>query len=143
MPASRSPSMAACEAALPVRRVRLGWWLLAWANLGLAIAGAMLPVLPSVPFVLVAAWAAARGSPALHERLLADPRFGPVIRNWRAHGAVGRRAKWLATASMSLSALLVFWLAPWGAALFACANMALVALWLWLRPEPAAGCAGE
>ncbi|MBN8728760.1 MAG: YbaN family protein [Xanthomonadales bacterium] len=119
----------------PRSRVRWGWWLLAWASLGVGLAGAVLPVLPTVPFILLAVYAAARGSPRLHRRLLADPRFGPVIREWQAHGAVSRRAKWLASASMAVSALLLVWLAP-RASPFGVAFMALVALWLWRRPEP-------
>lgn len=115
--------------------MRWGWWLLAWASLGVGLAGAVLPVLPTVPFILLAVYAAARGSPRLHRRLLADPRFGPVIREWQAHGAVSRRAKWLASASMAVSALLLVWLAP-RASPFGVAFMALVALWLWRRPEP-------
>ena len=115
--------------------MRWGWWLLAWTSLGVGLAGAVLPVLPTVPFILLAAYAAARGSPRLHRRLLADPRFGPAIRDWRAHGAVSRRAKWLASASMAASALLLVALAP-RASPFGITFMALVALWLWRRPEP-------
>lgn len=111
--------------------------MLAWASLGLGLLGALLPVLPTVPFILLAAYAAARGSPRLHRRLLADPRFGPAIRHWHRHGAVGRRAKWLASASMAVSAVLLAWLAP-RASPYVIAVMGLVALWLWLRPEPPA-----
>ena len=51
------------------------------------------PGLPTVPFVLLAAFAAARGSQRLHGWLLAHRQFGPMIRDWQAHGAVSRRAK--------------------------------------------------
>ena len=73
-------------------RFRWAWWLLAYASLGVGIAGIFLPGLPTTVFILIAAWAAARGSERLEQRLLADPRFGPVIRAWRAHRAVPRRA---------------------------------------------------
>ena len=119
------------------KRFRWAWWLLAYASLGLGLIGILVPGLPTVPFVLLAAFAAARGSERLHRRLLAHPQFGPMIRDWQAQGAVSRRAKWLATSMMSACAAIMFLLAPqtWMAAT-GTSIMALVALWLWRRPEP-------
>ncbi len=121
------------------RRTRWLWWLLAYASLALGVIGIVLPGLPTVPFVLLSAFAAARGSQRLHARLLADPRFGPMIRDWQAQGAVGRRAKWLATTMMSACAVVMFLTAPrlWMAAT-GTGIMTVVATWLWLRPEPSA-----
>ena len=120
-----------------VRWRRWAWWLLAWASLVVGVVGIVVPGLPTVPLVLLSAYAAARGSERLHAWLLAHPRFGPMIREWQAHGAVSRRAKWLATATMSLAALLMFATAPrWWMAATGTAIMATVATWLWLRPEP-------
>ncbi len=118
-------------------RFRWAWWLLAYASLGLGLVGIVIPGLPTVPFVLLAAFAAARGSARLHRRLLAHPQFGPMIRDWQAQGAVSRRAKWLATFMMSACAAIMFLAAPktWMAA-SGSAIMALVAFWLWRRPEP-------
>lgn len=118
-------------------RFRWAWWLLAYAALALGIVGIVVPGLPTVPFVLLSAFAAARGSQRLHERLLADPRFGPMIRDWQSQGAVSRRAKRLATMMMTLAAVAMLATAPrlWMAGLgIAC--MAAVAAWLWRRPEP-------
>ena len=118
-------------------RLRWAWWLLAWSSLALGIVGVVVPGLPTVPFVLLSAYAAARGSARLHAWLLAHRRFGPMIRDWQAHGAVSRRAKWLATTMMALAALLMFLTAPrWWMAATGTAIMATVALWLWRRPEP-------
>jgi uncharacterized membrane protein YbaN (DUF454 family) len=50
-------------------------------------------LLPTTPFLLVAAFAFARSSPRLAAWLDAHPQFGPLIRNWRDHGAISRRAK--------------------------------------------------
>lgn len=138
MPASPDPSP---RDAPPTPRsrgvVRWGWWLLAYASLALGCMGIFLPGLPTVPFVLLSAFAAARGSRRLHAWLLAHPRFGPMIRDWQAHGAVSRRAKRLALAMMSLSALVMWLVMPdrW-MALPGIAMMAAVAAWLWRRPEP-------
>jgi len=124
----------------PARRWRWAWWLLAYASLGLGLAGIALPGLPTVPFVLLAAFAAARGSSRLHRWLLAHRRFGPMIQSWQAYGAVSRRGKWLATAMMAASAGLMFLTAPaWWMAASGSAIMAVVATWLWLRPEPPPG----
>jgi len=121
----------------PRTRFRWAWWLLAYASLGLGLVGIVVPGLPTVPFVLLAAFAAARSSQRLHAKLLAHRRFGPMIRDWETQGAVSRRAKWLATTMMAACAAIMFLTAPktWMAAT-GTAIMALVAAWLWRRPEP-------
>ena len=116
---------------------RIGWWLLAYGALALGFLGIFLPGLPTVPFILLAAFAAARGSRPLHVWLRRHRRFGPMIRDWQRNGAVSRRAKRLALAMMSLSALLMLAAMPdRRMALPGIAVMALVAIWLWRRPEP-------
>src|SRR5688572_3169588 len=119
------------------RRMRWLWWLLAYASLLLGLIGVVVPGLPTVPFVLLSAFAAARGSQRLHAWLLAHRQFGPMIRDWQAHGAVSRRAKLLAVTMMSACAAILFLTAPrvWMAAT-GTAIMAVVAIWLWSRPEP-------
>jgi len=118
-------------------RFRWAWWLLAYASLGLGLVGIFMPGLPTVPFVLLAAFAAARGSQRLHRRLQAHAQFGPMIRDWDAYGAVSRRAKVLAVAMMGACAALLFltaprlWMATTGTGV-----MVIVGAWLWSRPEP-------
>ena len=116
--------------------VRLLWRSLASLCLGLAALGVVLPGLPTTPFLLVAAWAGSRGWPALEARLLAHPRYGPLVRDWRAHRAIPRQAKWMATVLMLGSAVMIQftpvlatlkWLLP--------AFLLCVAIWLWRRPE--------
>lgn len=123
-------------------RFRWAWWLLAYASLGVGIVGVFVPGLPTTVFVLIAAWAAARGSERLHRRLHAHPRFGPAIRDWEAHGAVSRRAKraasWamLACAIVLLAVMAAFPAHRWWMTALPIACMAAVAAWLWRRPEP-------
>ncbi|MBB5518456.1 YbaN family protein [Amphiplicatus metriothermophilus] len=79
------------------------WLLLGFGCLAAGAAGAVLPLVPTTPFLLLAAFAFARSSPRLHDWLLAHPHFGPLIDNWRRHGAIGRRAKILAVAVMAFA----------------------------------------
>lgn len=112
------------------------WRTLALVSVALGIVGVVLPGLPSVPFLLVAAWAGGKGWPQLEAWLLNHPRHGPGIRRWRDHRAVPRRVKWIATITMlSSTALLAMSSVPFHAKWGVPAFMALVAIWLWTRPE--------
>jgi uncharacterized membrane protein YbaN (DUF454 family) len=86
------------------------------ACVGLATAGVFLPLLPTTVFLLIALWAFARGSPELADRLRANRRFGPLLRDWEARGAIPRRAKALAVVLMAVS-----WTGLW----FASRNLVL------------------
>ena len=59
----------------------------------LGVVGVFLPVMPTVVFMISAAACYAEGSPALREKLLAHPTFGPPVRDWLLHRAVTTRAK--------------------------------------------------
>jgi uncharacterized protein len=113
-------------------------FVLALVSLGLGILGAFLPILPTVPFILLAAWFAARGSPRLLAWLENHRRFGHHIRDWRNGGVVSRKAKWAATIMMSLSAAIILLTVgkPW-AQVMSIGTMAVVGAWLWRRPESA------
>lgn len=109
---------------------------LAVTSLALGIIGAFVPVLPTVPFVLLAAWAASRGSPRLAHWLETHPRMGPMIADWRRGGVVSRKAKWLATSMMAGAAVIMaVFVRPWWVPVTAIFIMTAVNLWLWLRPE--------
>ena len=112
------------------------WRALAALALVLAAIGIVLPVLPTVPFLLLAAWAAGKGWPALEAWLLNHAHFGPSIRHWRERGAVPRRAKWAATLMMAASAVMLALMpVPIAIKIAVPAVMAAVAIWLWRRPE--------
>ena len=118
----------------------LRWLMQALAGLCLVLAavGIVLPVMPTVPFLLGAAWLAARSSPRLHGWLLTHKRFGRCLRDWNDAGVVPRRAKWFSTAMMggSAAAMPVFIPAEWGLiVVLPMAGMAAVLVWLWKRPE--------
>lgn len=112
------------------------WRTLAVACVVLGVIGVFVPGLPTVPFLLVAAWAGGRGWPRLEAWLLAHPRHGPAIRRWRDHRAVPRRAKWLASATMLASAGLVGVSdAPLAVKIGLPLFLIAVGGWLWRRPE--------
>jgi uncharacterized protein len=112
------------------------WRALALGCLVLGVVGAFVPVLPTTPFLLVAAWAGGKGWPRLETWLVAHPRWGPPIRRWRDHRAVPRSAKWAASATMLLStALLALSQAPPALKVGVPLFMLCVAWWLWRRPE--------
>ncbi len=81
----------------------LFYLLLAYFFAGLGIIGAFLPLLPTTPFLLLAAWAATRGSPELHQWLYDHPRFGPPLIAWEEKRAVSTGAKITALVFMALS----------------------------------------
>jgi uncharacterized membrane protein YbaN (DUF454 family) len=121
---------------LPRPLAQLLWRTLALLCVLLGLLGVFLPGLPTVPFLLVAAWAGGRGWPALEAWLLNHPRHGAGIRRWRERGAVPRRAKWAASGMMLLSAgVLQLSPLPWWSKVGVPLLMAAAALWLWLRPE--------
>ena len=62
-------------------------------SMGLAIVGIFLPLLPTTPFLLLAAACFVRSSDRLHRWLITHRWFGPYIKNYRDHGAITRRAK--------------------------------------------------
>ncbi len=130
------------HSALAPRRWRWAWLVLAYVALGLGIVGIVVPGLPSTPFVLLAAFATARGSRRMHDWLRAHRTFGPTIRDWERDGAISRRVKWTATILMAVCAAIMFAVAePTWLAVIGTATMVVVAVWMWRRPEPTAASA--
>lgn len=73
--------------------MRTLWTLAGCVALALGLIGVFLPLLPTVPFMILAAFCFARGSERFHDWLVEHPRFGPAIRDWRRSGAISRRGK--------------------------------------------------
>ena len=71
--------------------------------LGLAILGAFLPVLPSTPFILLAAWFFSKSSEKWHRWLLESELFGPMIKNWEANQCINARTKIFAIMAMAFA----------------------------------------
>ncbi|MEO8299296.1 MAG: YbaN family protein [Burkholderiales bacterium] len=126
---------------LPRPRWQRWLWLLAGGlSLLLGVIGIFLPLLPTTPFVLLAAACFSRGSERCERWLLDHPRLGPMVHDWRAHRAVPLRAKQLASVMMALGSLSAWLALPrlrWLPALCCVA----VAVWLWRLPTRGAGAA--
>lgn len=119
--------------------IRLLWLALGWLAVGLGIAGAFLPILPTTPFMLVAAFAFAKSSPRLHRWIVDHPTFGPPVRNWQSHGAIARRTKLLAVGSMlAVLALSLLLGLTWQIIAIQALAMGGAAAFILSRPEPPA-----
>ncbi|MFO1363761.1 MAG: YbaN family protein [Burkholderiales bacterium] len=94
----------------PSRAVRVALVVAGIAFVGLGILGAFLPVLPTTPFMLLAAACFARASTRFYNALLNNRAFGPTILEWRRHRSIPYRTKWTAIALMAatLAASIVF-----------------------------------
>lgn len=112
------------------------WRTIAILALLLGFIGLLLPIMPTVPFLLVSAWAGGKGWPVLEQKLLAHPKYGPQIIAWRKYGVVKRQPKVIASVMMGGSAIMLgFSPAPFAVKFAVIGIMATVAVWLWLRPE--------
>lgn len=112
------------------------WAILGLVALAIGAVGIVVPLLPTVPFLLLAALCFARSSARLHHWLLAHPIFGPPIETWRARGAIPRRAKILASLSVA-AALALSCAMGFGWKLIATQTIALVGamIFIWTRPD--------
>jgi len=105
--------------------------------LGLGILGIFLPLLPTTPFVLLAAACYARGSERFHQRLLANRTFGPMVVEWERHRSLPYRTKLTAIALMSVTMAIsiVFFVQPdWLKIALALFGVAL-AIWMYRIPS--------
>ena len=118
-------------------RVRWPFAVLAYLFAGLALLGVVVPGLPTTPFVLLAAWAASRGSRRMQAWLEGHRLLGPPLADWRDQRAVSPRAKILAVGCLIASWAIMAWrgVGPWPLALLAVLFVA-VGTFVATRPPP-------
>jgi uncharacterized membrane protein YbaN (DUF454 family) len=114
--------------------MRVVFLALGLLSLAIGFAGVFLPLLPTVPFVILAAFCFGRSSARLERWLLEHRTFGPHIRSWRSEGAVSRGGKRAAFVAMALSAAVGLVSLPgWWAAVPALAAL-IAGGWIWRLP---------
>lgn len=115
------------------------WWrmlfiCLAWLCIALGIIGIFIPGLPTVDFILLAVFFAARGSENLHQWLLNHRFIGPIIKEWRENRRIPKKAKYMSTISMSIAAGVMIWTIPHPWFVYpAIACMLVVLIWMWRK----------
>lgn len=89
--------------------MRVLWAAIGSVGLALALIGTLLPLMPTVPFLLLAAYGFARSSPRTYAWMLNHPRLGPPLRAWQDHGAISTRSKQIAVLGM-IGSIVLGWL---------------------------------
>ena len=117
---------------------RMSYFTLGSLSLATGLLGLILPLLPTTVFVLIAAWAFARSSRRLHDRLVNHPRFGASIRLWQEQRAIPVRAKRLAITTLAFAAAINAWLLAGKPLILTAVLLVLagVAGYILTRPSP-------
>lgn len=119
---------------------RTAWLLIGLVCVALGIVGAVLPLMPTTIFLILAAGCFARSSPRLEAWLLNHRQFGPTLIAWRAEGAIGARGKIMACTGITIGFALFLWRAQPGPLLCVAVAAIMVgcALYIVTRPLPGA-----
>ena len=116
---------------------RFVWLLVGLAAVAVGAVGVVLPLLPTTPFLLVAAFAFARSSERLNSWLREHRTFGPLIDNWHHDGSIDRKAK-RAAIIVIFATPVITWLLDAPLWILACQIVVLSALAIFIltRPSP-------
>ncbi len=116
--------------------MRLIWLLIGWVSLGVGAIGLILPVMPTVPFVLLAAFCFARGSKTVYNWLIHNKTFGPMIKDWQERGAISRKTKWITTISLIAAVFLAIAIgAPTLVIIIEALIFLAILIFVWSRPD--------
>jgi uncharacterized membrane protein YbaN (DUF454 family) len=118
------------------RLIRSLYLIVGFAAVILAVAGVILPILPTTPFLLLAAACFARSSKRFHDRLLANRVAGPIIREWIEHRSIRRQVKrWVyLLMALSFGSSILMMTSIWHQAMLAVLGIVLT-LFIWDIPE--------
>ena len=117
--------------------IRLLWLIAGLLAVVVGAIGVVVPLLPTTPFLLIAAFAFARSSKRLTRWLHEHPKFGPLIDNWQKYGSIDRRSKWISMIVIVATPIITFFIgAPWWAIAAQVAVLACSATFILTRPLP-------
>lgn len=122
MPQDRSP-------------LRLAWLAAGGLSFAAGTIGIALPILPTVPFYLLAAFCFSQSHPAWAERLYNHPTYGKAMREWRDRRVISRKAKWSSIAAMTAGVGFTWFTVGWPYVLISGAVLAICGTWIWTRRE--------
>ncbi|MBC7144364.1 MAG: YbaN family protein [Thioclava marina] len=116
--------------------MRVLWLILGMVSFAIGVIGIFLPLLPTVPLMLLAAFFFGKSSERLHQWLITHPRFGPSIQDWQERRAISKRAKIAASISIAAAFAIsvVIGLKPMLLAIQA-ATLIAVSIFIWTRPN--------
>lgn len=103
--------------------------------LALGAIGVALPIMPTVPFLLLAAFCFARSHPEWEARLLDHPHYGPSLRDWRERRAISRKAKIAAITAMAVGVGFTWLAVGWPWVMISVAVLTVCGTWIWTRNE--------
>ncbi len=118
--------------------MRYFWSAVGFLGVALAVIGTVTPIVPTVPFLIMAAYGFARSSPRFHAKLMNHRLFGPQIRQWQDHQAIDRRVKIFSIASMAGGLCVSYFLLAPKYWLIQVAVLTLVSIFIVTRPAPPA-----
>lgn len=106
-------------------------------SLALGIVGALLPILPTAPFLILAAFCFANTNKRFHRYLVEHPQLGPPITDWEKHRVIRKKSKWLATIAILIGAGVAFAIIGPHYIFFATygAIVPLILLFIWTKPS--------
>ena len=116
--------------------MRFVWILFGFTALGVGVLGIFLPLVPTVPLVLLAAFCFAKSSERLHKWLTRHKTFGPMISDWNENGAIRPNAKKMATVSIAIvfGISLILGL-PTKVLVIQAVTLTCVLVFIWSRPS--------
>ena len=132
---STTPALRVAWRQMEFRLTRTLYLMGGFLALGLGGIGVLLPLLPTVPFIILAAFCFARSNPTLEQWLVEHPVFGGHIRAWRERGAISRKGKLAATAAFAVSSVFALIVAPLPWSLAPLVAALVGGSWIWTRPE--------